>query len=63
MKDAGLEVVEKTLSVSDFEDADEIFSTGNYSKVMPINKFKDRELQPGPVAAKAKKLYWDWAHA
>ena len=63
MKESGLDVVETTLSVSDFEEADEIFSTGNYSKVMPINKFKDRELQPGPVAAKAKKLYWDWAHA
>jgi branched-chain amino acid aminotransferase len=63
MREAGLEVVETTLSVKDFAEADEIFSTGNYSKVMPINKFMDRELQPGPIAAKAKKLYWDWAHA
>ncbi len=63
MREAGLEVVETTLSVDDFMGADEIFSTGNYSKVMAVNKFDDRELQPGPVAAKAKKLYWEWAHS
>lgn len=63
MRESGMEVVETTLSVNDFKQADEIFSTGNYSKVMAINKLDDRELQPGPVAAKVKKLYWDWAHA
>ncbi len=63
LKEAGMEVVETTLSVKDFADADEIFSTGNYSKVMSVSRFDDRDLQPGPVAAKAKKLYWEWAHA
>jgi branched-chain amino acid aminotransferase len=63
MRESGMEVVETTLSVKDFKEADEIFSTGNYSKVMAINKFDDRELQPGPIAAKVRKLYWDWAHA
>jgi branched-chain amino acid aminotransferase len=63
MREAGMEVVETTLSVEDFNQADEIFSTGNYSKVMAVNKFNERELQPGPVAAKAKKMNWDWAHS
>ena len=63
LRESGMEVVESTLSIKDFEEADEIFSTGNYSKVMAVNKFNQRELQPGPVAAKAKKLYWDWAHS
>jgi branched-chain amino acid aminotransferase len=63
LREAGVEVVEKTLTVEDFLDADEIFSTGNYSKVVPITRIEERSLQPGPVHAKARKLYWEWAHA
>lgn len=63
LKDAGHEVVEKTLSVADFLSADEVFSTGNHSKVVPIIRVEDREYQPGPVAKKARELYWEWAHS
>lgn len=63
LRDAGHEVVESRLDVSDFMDADEIFSTGNHSKVVPIIRIEDRELQAGPVARKARGLYWDWAHS
>jgi branched-chain amino acid aminotransferase len=63
LREAGFEVVEKALTVEEFLDADEIFSTGNYSKVVPITRLEDRELQPGPVHATARKLYWEWAHA
>lgn len=59
---AGVEVQQKTLKTADFEDADEIFATGNYSKVMPINRFQGRQLQPGPMAKKARELYWTYAH-
>ncbi len=41
--------------------ADEIFCSGNYSKVSPVIKLDDRELQAGPVARKALDLYMDWA--
>lgn len=60
---AGTPVVERTLSVADFLEADEIFSTGNHSKVVPITRIERRELQPGPVAKKARDLYWEWAHS
>jgi branched-chain amino acid aminotransferase len=50
------------LSYDDFRNADEIFSTGNYSKVMPILRIDDRDLQPGPVAKQARDLYWEYAH-
>ena len=63
LRDAGLQVIEKALTVEDFVDADEIFSTGNYSKVVPITRLEERTLQPGPIHAKARKLYWEWAHA
>ncbi|EFG8200273.1 branched-chain amino acid aminotransferase [Salmonella enterica subsp. enterica] len=63
LRDAGVTVVEKTLSVREFREADEVFSTGNHSKVVPVIGVEDRRLQPGPVARKARDLYWDWAHA
>lgn len=62
LREAGHTVEEKTLSVADFLSADEIFSSGNHSKVVPVTRIEDRHLQPGPIAAKARKLYWDWAH-
>jgi len=62
LREAGTEVVEKSLSVGDFLDADEIFSTGNHSKVVPVIRIEDRELQAGPVARNARELYMDWAH-
>ena len=63
LREAGVTVVETALRVDDFRSADEIFSTGNYSKVVPVSRFEERDVQPGPVAAKARKLYWDWAHS
>jgi branched-chain amino acid aminotransferase len=63
LRQAGVPVEETTLSYGDFEQADEIFSTGNYSKVMPIYRIDDRELQPGPMFRKARELYMDFAHS
>jgi len=57
----GLEVREATLRVADFLAADEVFTTGNYSKVMPVVKVESREMQPGPVYRKARELYWKFA--
>ncbi|WP_173931102.1 branched-chain amino acid aminotransferase [Chelativorans sp. Marseille-P2723] len=63
LAEAGYRVIERSLQVEDFMDADEIFSTGNHSKVVPITRIEDRELQAGPVAKKARALYWEWAHS
>ncbi len=62
LRDAGYDVKESTLKPEDFASADEIFATGNFSKVTPITQFEDRDLQPGPVAAKARELYWNFSH-
>jgi branched-chain amino acid aminotransferase len=63
LRHAGVTVHEVTLSVQDFREADEIFSTGNMNKVMPVIAFDDRNFQFGPIARKARSLYWDWAHS
>jgi branched-chain amino acid aminotransferase len=62
LRAAGVSVVETVLQYSDLENADEIFSSGNYSKVMPVNRIDTRSLQPGPLYHKARELYWAFAH-
>ncbi len=62
LRGAGYKVHEATLSYQDFKEADEIFSTGNYAKVVPVHKIDDRILEIGPIAAKARELYWEFAH-
>jgi branched-chain amino acid aminotransferase len=63
LRGTGVAVVETTLRYCDFLDADEIFSTGNFAKVAPVIRIDDRQLVPGPFYARARKLYWDFAHA
>ena len=63
LRGAGVPVEETSLSYADFEQADEIFSSGNYSKVMPIYRIDDRQIQPGPMFRKARELYMDFAHS
>ncbi|HYN00595.1 MAG TPA: aminotransferase class IV, partial [Aestuariivirgaceae bacterium] len=58
----GVKVHERSLRWQDFIDADEVFSTGNYGKVMPITRIESRSLQPGPIAKRARALYWAFAH-
>jgi branched-chain amino acid aminotransferase len=62
LRGAGIIVIEGTLTYRDLATADEIFATGNYSKVSPIVRIDDRSLQPGPIYRKARTLYWDFAH-
>jgi branched-chain amino acid aminotransferase len=62
LRDAGVRVVEKTLTYADFQAADEIFSSGNFSKVSPITRIDDRVLEPGRFYRQARELYWDFAH-
>ncbi|MBL4806682.1 MAG: branched-chain amino acid aminotransferase [Rhodobacteraceae bacterium] len=55
-------VREETLSVADFEGAEEIFMTGNASKVTPVTRFQEREL-PTDQGMMVRGLYWNYAHA
>ena len=63
LREAGWNVSEATLTVADFLEADEIFATGNYAKVLPVTRIEDRALQPGPAYDAARTLYWEFAHA
>ncbi len=59
----GFKINEVSLTVADFAKADEIFLTGNASKVMPVTRFEDRELPSTKVGMQARSLYWDYAHS
>ncbi|MCH7711398.1 MAG: branched-chain amino acid aminotransferase [Proteobacteria bacterium] len=61
LRDAGTEVVERTLGYAEVCAADEVFSTGNYAKVSPAIRIEDRDLQPGPLYKQARELYFDFA--
>ncbi len=54
-------VHETVLTFDDFRQADEVFLTGNMSKITPVTAFDDVSYQVGPVARRARELYWDWA--
>jgi branched-chain amino acid aminotransferase len=59
---AGVEVHERTITWADVMEADEVFTTGNLAKVMPITRVESRDLQPGPLFRQARELYWEFAH-
>lgn len=61
LRDDGNEIEERTLRLDDVYDADEVFLTGNYSKVLPVVLVEDRDYQQGPVAKRARALYMDFA--
>ena len=47
-------MIEKILTYQDFEAAPGIFSTGNYSKVVPVTGIDGTFLHPGPIHSKAR---------
>jgi branched-chain amino acid aminotransferase len=55
---AGIEVEQRTVKPAELDSASEIFNTGNYGKVTPCVRYNGRDLPAGPVAAKARALYW-----
>lgn len=62
LRGAGIPVEERTVTPADLASADEVFSTGNYAKVVPVTRVEDRDTPAGPVFAAARRLYWDFAH-
>jgi branched-chain amino acid aminotransferase len=62
LRRAGVTVHERAIPWPDVLAADEIFSTGNHGKVLPVTRMETRDLQPGPMFKKARELYWEYAH-
>jgi branched-chain amino acid aminotransferase len=63
LRAAGVQVEERVLTFDDVRAADEVFATGNLSKIVPVTAFEEVSYQVGPVTRKARALYWAWAHS
>jgi branched-chain amino acid aminotransferase len=49
------------MTFDDFRTADEVFLSGNMSKVTPVTEFDGTHYQVGPMTKRVRELYWDWA--
>ena len=58
LREAGIEVEERTVAPEELAHAREIFNTGNYGKVTPCVRYESHHLPVGPVATKARDLYF-----
>jgi branched-chain amino acid aminotransferase len=61
LREDGYEVVERSITWPELMAADEVFSTGNYGKVVACTRLEDRELGRGPVGRRARELYFAYA--
>ena len=61
LRDDGLSVEERRNSYDELSATDELFATGNYTKMNPVTQIDDLTLEPGPVAARAHDLYFSYA--
>lgn len=61
LRAAGVEVEERRIAADELLAAEEVFSTGNLGKVLPVTRVEDRDFQPGPVFRTARELYFDFA--
>ena len=63
LDDAGVKVEQRAVMPAELDAAREIFSTGNFGKVMPCTHYGDRELPIGPVATMARERYMRFAES
>ena len=63
LKSDGYQVNECILKFEDFSRADEVFLTGNMTKITPVSLFDDIKYEIGPVTKRARSLYFDWANS
>jgi len=59
----GYELEERTLHPDELDRATEIISTGNYGKIMFVNRFCQKQLGPGEVYKSLKNAYWEYSKA
>lgn len=63
LAEAGVDVQQRTVDPRELDRAREIFSTGNFGKVMPCTRYGERPLPIGPVATLARERYLRFAES
>jgi branched-chain amino acid aminotransferase len=57
----GLDVREREVKFEDVVGADEVFSTGNLGKVLPVTRVEEHHFPVGPICLKAREAYFSFA--
>ena len=60
-KKLSIPVKETKISLEMLKKSSEIFSTGNFGKIMFLNNLDGLVLKPGVFYKKIKKAYWDYS--
>ena len=60
LQDDGIEVYERAIDPLEVDQADELFATGNYAKIMPCTRYEERTLHAGPIYQRARELYFSF---
>ncbi|KFI26742.1 branched chain amino acid aminotransferase [Haematobacter massiliensis] len=60
---AGITVHETILTLDDFRKADEVFLSGNFSKITRVSAFEDTTYKTDTMTRRMRDIYWDWAHS
>jgi branched-chain amino acid aminotransferase len=63
LREEGVEVRERSIDPAELQLADELFTTGNYAKVVPCILLEDRAMEPGPLYRRARELYFEFARS
>jgi branched-chain amino acid aminotransferase len=63
LRDQGIAAIETTLTRQDILEAEEVFSTGNYGKVLPMTRVEERHYQAGRIYRTARELYFEFARS
>ncbi|AVR96165.1 branched chain amino acid aminotransferase [Pseudoduganella armeniaca] len=63
LKEDGVHVEERSVRPDELTTATEIFNTGNFGKVTPCVRYEERALPVGPVATRARDLYFAFLEA
>lgn len=63
LKEDGVHVEERSVRPEELATATEIFNTGNFGKVTPCVRYEENVLPVGPVATRARDLYFAFMEA
>ena len=61
LAESGIDVCEREVKFADVIAADEVFSTGNLGKVLPVTRIEDNHFPIGPICLKAREAYFSFA--
>ena len=61
LTESGIDVREREVKFQDVISADEVFSTGNLGKVLPVTRVEEHHFPVGPICLTAREAYFSFA--